>query len=454
MKHPRFKRLLLAVLAAAAAALCSGCVFSSVDELYALPILPNEYSDLQATIQATVDDLRAEYATISSGDNTSTVQLLDLDGDGEQETAAVFLRVTDATEKPMRVCLYRRDGEGRYRGVYMLEGGGNSINSVAYEDLDGDGVKELVVSWQMSARVYILSAYQLGAQGAEELVSTYYNESYLAVNLDGDGGKELVVFQQSNAGETSNRAEYYRYQDGSVTMVSSALLSDNMQDVQSAQFSRLADGSRGVYVTSTTGGGVVTDILVLNSDGLNNVTRDPESGVSTATSRSYTDVSVSDINGDGVLEIPLPMQAVSLDPESASPYYIIYWRQFDSTGAAAVRCATYHSTSDGWYLMLHNNWIGRITVTRNDSLSNRGERSVVFCYLGDEEGSEPIPFLTIYRLTGSNRQARAKMPGRFVLRNDSTTTYAAMFSGAWDCDVDQEELIQRFNLITTAWSTQ
>ena len=79
MKHPRFKRLLLAVLAAAAAALCSGCVFSSVDELYALPILPNEYSDLQATIQATVDDLRAEYATISSGDNTSTVQLLDLD---------------------------------------------------------------------------------------------------------------------------------------------------------------------------------------------------------------------------------------------------------------------------------------------------------------------------------------------------------------------------------------
>lgn len=454
MKKRWFKRILLGVLAAAAAVLTGGCVFQSVDELYALPILPNEYSDLQATIQATVDDLKAEYATINSGDNTSVVQLLDLDADGVQETAAVFLRITDATEKPMRVCLYRRDGEGNYRGVHMLEGDGNSINSVAYEDLDGDGVKELLVSWQMGTRVYILSAYQLSSQGAEELVSTSYNESYLAVNLDGEGGKELVVFQQSNAGESSNRADYYLFREGSMALAYSAPLSDNMQDVQSAQFSRLADGARGIYVTSTTGNGVVTDILVADSNGVRNVTRDPESGVSTATSRSYTDVAAGDINGDGVLEIPLPMQAASLDPELPPSYYIIYWRQFDSTGTATVRSATYHSTSDGWYLMLPTEWLDKITVARNDILSNRGERSVVFYYTGNEE-QEPYPFLTIYRLTGSNRQARAKLPGRFVLRTDSTNTYAAMFSPCeWDCGVKQEELTQRFNLITTAWSTQ
>lgn len=467
MKGRILRGAVLCVLVVLLSLGASGCLFKPVENLYALPILPEEYSDLQTIIQTTMNELSAEYATISYGDNTSTVQLLDLDGDGRQETAAVFLRVTAAEERPMRVCLYRRGSDGAYRNVHMLEGDGNSIHSIAYEDLDGDGVKELIVSWQMGTRVYILSAYQLTSEGAEELVSTTYNERYLAANLDGEGGKELLVFQASSSDESGNRAEYYRYQEGTMAMVSSAMLSDNVTGIQSAQLGRLTDGSRGVYVTSATGTGVLTDILVLEQGGLQNVTRDPESGVSASTSRTYTDVGAADMNGDGVLEVPLPVQAVSLEPGSPSPYYIIYWRQFDRTGSAAVNGATYHSTSDSWYFWLPNTWLGKITVTRNDILSNRGERSVVFCYLpeandaedadGDQEKAAPapVPFLTIYRLTGSNRTIRAKLPGRFILRSDSNAIYAAaLHPSSWDCGVEQDEIIQRFNLITAEWSTQ
>lgn len=455
MKKGKLRGLLFGLVMAVLALSASGCLFKPAENLYALPILPEEYSDLQASIQTTMNELGAEYATISYGDHTSTVQLLDLDSDGQQETAAVFLRVTAAEEKPMRVCLYRRGSDGEYRSVYMLEGDGSSINSVAYEDLDGDGVKELIVSWQMSTKIYILSAYRLTAEGADTLMSTTYNQNYLTANLDGADGKEILVFQQSSSDDSSNRAEYYRYQDGMMAMASTALLSDNLQNVSKAQVSRLSDGLRAVYVTSSTGSGVVTDILVLGSEGLRNATRDPESGISTSTSRTYSDVGPTDINNDGVLEIPLPVQAVSPDPESTSTYYIIYWRQFDGAGNAAVSCATYHSTSDGWYLMLPNNWLGSITVKRDDSLNNRGERSVVFYYWPDMENTEPVPFLTIYRLTGSNRSARAKLPNRFVLRSDSSTIYAAMFHEIdWGWELTQEELAQRFNLITAEWSTQ
>ena len=105
-------------MAAAAAALTGGCVFQSVDELYALPILPNEYSDLQATIQATVDDLKAEYATINSGDNTSVVQLLDLDAvrmADEDEVSGRGLALASATVDDVAL---RRDGD---RNVWTLE---------------------------------------------------------------------------------------------------------------------------------------------------------------------------------------------------------------------------------------------------------------------------------------------------------------------------------------------
>ena len=62
MKRSFWKGLLLALLAAAAAVITSGCVFRSVDELYALPALPKEYADLQVSIQKTIDELGAEYA--------------------------------------------------------------------------------------------------------------------------------------------------------------------------------------------------------------------------------------------------------------------------------------------------------------------------------------------------------------------------------------------------------
>ena len=176
-------------------------MFEQSEGMYALPILPEAYSQLQSTIQDVMDQQGAEYATISSGSNTSTVQLLDLNGDGEQEMAAVFLRVTSAEEKPLRVCLFRKGADNDYRLTYVVEGDGTSINSVTYEDVTGDGTLDLIVSWQMSTKVHILSAYALLDAGVSELMSTTYNESYLVTDLDQDGAKEIVVCHQDSTGD-------------------------------------------------------------------------------------------------------------------------------------------------------------------------------------------------------------------------------------------------------------
>ena len=198
-------------------------------------MLPQEYRELQNTIDATMSELGAEYATINYGSNTSTIQLLDMDGDGDQETAAVFLRVTavkdekSGEEKPMRVCLFRQGEDQSYHQVYMLEGNGTSINSVAYEDLTGDGSQELIVSWQLSAGVHILSAYNFVPGGANELMSTTYNEGYVTADLDQDGSRELIIFQQDITGEGYNVAEYYDYQDGVMVLSSTGTLSDGLK---------------------------------------------------------------------------------------------------------------------------------------------------------------------------------------------------------------------------------
>ena len=66
----------------------SGCVFSSVEEMYALPKSSEAYVNLQAKINT--EKGNAEYIAPLSGENRQTIQLVDVDGDGVQEAVAFF----------------------------------------------------------------------------------------------------------------------------------------------------------------------------------------------------------------------------------------------------------------------------------------------------------------------------------------------------------------------------
>lgn len=446
---------LCAMLLCLTLSLC-GCMFEQSEGLYALPILPEAYSQLQSTIQDVMDQQGAEYATISSGSNTSTVQLLDLNDDGEQEMAAVFLRVTSAEEKPLRVCLFRKGADNDYRLTYVVEGDGTSINSISYEDVTGDGTLDLIISWQMSTKVHILSAYALLDAGVSELMSTTYNESYLVTDLDRDGTKEIVVCHQDSSGDGANVAEFYDYNGGVMTMSSSAPLSNGIYGVYSMVPGKLSDGSPAVFASSLFSGGSLTDVLTVREGRMHNITLDKKMGYSQVTSRMDVGVALSDINKDGVLEIPIPMMLPQIKTEEdGSEESVIYWSQVNADGSLEVSDVTYHCQADGWYLVLPETWPENISVARDDSLSHRGERSVVFYYNSGAEGEETKPFLTIYRLTGSNRQARAMLPGRVTLYSDSTTIYAASLEpGVWDCGLEAKDLAQRFFLITVAWDSE
>lgn len=456
MRRP-VRMMAAGLLAGALSVMLTGCsLFKPIESLYALPALPEEYAQLQDRIKSVMDETGAEYDAISYGSNTSTIQLLDMDGDGKQELAAVFLRALNAEEKPLRVCLFRKDREGDYQLAYTLQGDGLSINSVNYEDVTGDGVRELIVSWQVSAKVQNLSVYQLLSGGAIELMSTSYNESYLTVDLDRDSCKEIVILQQGSSETENNRAEYYRYQDAAMVMTSSANLSAPVRDVTGAKAGRLADGESSIYITCETESGTLTDILTLKDGVLCNVTLKPELGYSD-TLRTYTEIGATDINYDGVIELPVPVPALNIaDPEAAPRHFFLHWKQYDSDGKEnLLDLFTYHSASDGWYFTMPEHWEGKVTVERDDSRSVRGERAVVFYYWPDPVTTKPAPFLTIYRLTGENRFSRAKVAGRVILLSDSSAFYCASLNpDVWDCGLSSDAIAARFRLIAREWSAQ
>ena len=445
------KVLSLAVMTVCLLVMC-GCSLRSPEEMYTLPQPPAEYNSLNKCIQETMVKLGAEYAAPLSGDNTQTVQLVDLNGDKVNEAVA-FFRVT-GDDKPLKVYMFRQDQEGSYSSYAVIEGEGTAIYSISYENLGKGTGAEIVVSWRMSDKVHSLAAYYVGADGVTEWMRTGYS-GYRIMDMDMDNQKEILVLQV-DVTENKSRVELFDYQDNTMILCASAPMSSGIKSINAVRTGFLRESVPALFVASAFGGGngVLTDIFAWQNGTLANVTLDEERGQSLATVRYYNLVSGTDINGDNVLEIPIP-EALPVYQKTtvgtAADFWVVDWRQYDINGNAWSVGQTYHNVQDRWYLILPEEWYSRLTLTRKDN-TVYNERGVVFS-LWRGEYTEPVPFLVIYRLTGDSRESRGQIGNRFILETQSDAVYAAEFLDyGWDCGVDRQELRERFHLIKTTWS--
>ena len=178
------KKCILLLMAWAAAALLTGCNFfdASVEQLFTLPRMAPEYTGLSQQLDSLIAQ-GYEYASPSGGRNIQSVQMLDLEDDGRQE-AMVFMR-RSADEKPLKIMVFRLDEDEGYRLFCTIESSGTAVDSVYYQDLNGDGRRELIVGWRISADVQTLAAYTIEPEPVA-LMSCGYSR-FTIQDLNGDG---------------------------------------------------------------------------------------------------------------------------------------------------------------------------------------------------------------------------------------------------------------------------
>ena len=467
------------ILLSAAMLLLSGCLFRPPEELYTRPEKSAQYGQLVAAIQEVRSGLESQFgvktedAVIVSGDNTATIQLQDLDGDSavERESALAFIRVP-GVEKSLRIYIFTQIG-GDYQVSGIIQGDGSAIYSVDYADLNGTGKKELVVNWQVSAGVYQVGAYTLdelarprpdgapadllatellltGCSGATDSTSSY-SSGYRLLDIDRDTRTEIAVVRIEPAGAGSV-VEVFGLRDGAFGSLSSAGLSAGVVTLNRVR-SNYLEGEYyppALYVTCTMPDGSRTvDVLAYRDGTLSNLSLG-ENGVSVNGLPGTIDVSLTDVDSDYVTEIPSLQPLPTLVENAATTAYLVDWNRYNEKGQRRRVMTTYHNTTDGWYLEIPDEWQGKITVSRNDTLS--GQRQVVFSYwMGSDQ--TPVPFLSIYKLTGSNRTARAGDIDRFILREEAEVIYAArLYECDWDSGLDEALLLDRFHTIQTNWS--
>lgn len=430
-----WKRTWLAGAALALAWLLGGCAApSSAESLFTLPQLPIEYTDLSRQINDLFDQ-GYEYASPSSGRNIQSVQMVDLDGDGDEEAVA-FFRNRGNDEKPLKIFVFRANDD-TYELLCTIESSGTGVDSVFYQDLTGDGRLELVVGWRISSEVQTVAAYEIGPEPVMLMQSGYVR--YSIEELDGDGVPSLLIFRLNDEGNSV--AEFYSWSSEKMSVSFSTNLSGTMAELArgSVVSGRVSGRQAAVFVTGVTEENMAaTDIITYREgQGLVNLALNSQTGSSRIV-YPYMQLRPQDINNDGVTDVPCPRA-----DEDGQLSGLVDWMDVSGENEDSLVMTTYHHVGGGWYFMVPMDWANSIQVSNAEHGVN--EVQTMLLLNGDPVG-------TIYTLTGENRENRALRGNRIVLKRQTGTIYAAeLYAAGERYGLTEELLRQNFRLISNQW---
>ena len=214
-------RLTALLITLASLTLLTGCTLgSSVESLFTLPQLPEEYRELSNELDRLLDE-GYTYVTPTEGPNIESVQMVDLDGDKVKE--AVALLQHSGQSEPLKVMVFRQES-GHFERLCTVEHSGTGIDSISYCDLTGDGASELLVGWRGLDEKRAMSVYWVGHERLPLMENEY--AEYLVQDLSGNGTPGLLLLREMP--EQGAAAEYYTWQTGIMALSQSCLLSSEI----------------------------------------------------------------------------------------------------------------------------------------------------------------------------------------------------------------------------------
>lgn len=424
-----------------AALILTGCSMRTVDEMYRLPKRSENYNNLRSAIEGAMQDL--EYCAPLTGENQQTVQLADLDGDGEDE---YLLFAKGNMEKPLRILMFR-NVDDTFVNTCTLECNGSAFDQVEYVDMDGIGGVEIVVGRQLSDQVIrSASVYTFANEELVQLASVNYTK-FLTTDLDGDNLSELFLLRPGDTDTDNGVAEVYSLVNGVMERYNEVNMSQPADKLKRMITGKLVGGKNAVYVASAVGDtALITDVYTVIDGKLSNVTLTSESDTNVRTMRNFY-IYADDIDNDGVVELPYLINMHPLERMTQTDRnHLIRWYAMKPDGSEEDKMHTYHDFVSGWYLQIDSQWAPRLTTL------SQGNQTEFFMW--DPEFKSTQKVMTVYTFSGQNREEQGLTEGRFILHKTESVVYAAFLEGcAEEYGFTQENVVYSFRLIQKDWKT-
>ena len=445
----RLRLLAIMALSLVLAMLLCGCSMGvSVEELFTLPQLPEEYAGLSLALEELLES-GYEYVTPESGENIEPIQMVDLDGDGEK-SAVVFLR-RSGDENPLKILVLDPAGDS-YQRICTIESRGAGVDCVLYRDMTSDGAKELIVGWRGAGEERTATVYRVG-RDCIPLARCAYSRFVVLSYDDSDTPCLVSIHTDENQ---SLSADVYQWRSGVMSRMQQLGLSGTIDDVRRGSLvcGTTANGSPALFITGVNESDAATTQLLVQRPGDDAVPVGQRLYVSLLypagehypASYAYCGLAPQDIDGDGITEVPWAMA----DGESAERYYpggaMVNWSRCTGSGAAEMVTITYHYASAGWYFTLPDTWWNVASIASAHSVAGEERTTITI-------GGEVVAHL--YTITSDTRESRAVMDGRFIITRLSDAIIAGELtdvSAAYG--VDQELLRDHFSLMVHTWGSR
>jgi len=435
------KKLLYLACVSLALLLLGGCSLKFGDGLLLLPKVPTEYVQLQQQLNTILQD-GAVYAVADSGTNRQAVQLVNLDGTGDDEALAFFRTESGAYQ----VYAFRKEGE-HYTRIGMAEGYGTSLRAIYYPTL-GDGRLGLAMCWGFDeGGSYGMTVYDFGSQGMTVLMDIQYADVAIE-DIDGDGAQEMAfAVRDSVTGLYSARVCQFREDQYRVLYEVPMCL--EVRSVANMQFGKVDRNQVGLYIDSlATTGGYVTDLIWYDGRMAANRTIDQASGSGGKTWRPAS-VFCNDVDGDGRVDVPIS-HTFSYEPNEIELRSRLDWVNYDELGEETLVSSTLHRASENWYLIWPESWGDQVRLETFSTVS----LSQTVCWMPGPEGQRQ-PVLSLYVFTGDSRENESALYRKLQ-------TLAGNAAGLYRCDLHQEaslalsleQVRNLFHTIEVSWNSE
>lgn len=420
---------------------CSTAPTADGDPLLKAPRLPGEYYDIQQALDSSVaSPYTLKYPT--SGEYKSAVTLVDITNDGRQEAVAFYSTTTnDVTSISLCLLTYKDEEWVAVSDSYAYA---SSIEQIMFDDLDGDGKKEIIVGWVTGPTDKQVCVYSFENATLSQRLAEKYTE-FLCCNLNNADHNSLLVVTLDTA-ETTARATLFGFKDKELAAFGSCSLDGGATAHFTPVLSKLPDGRPAVYIDATKGAGTLTEVLYFDKGALVNGAYDPLAAASSTTYRAST-ANIYDINGDQIPDIPMQVDFLGMSGFSeAEKSYITVWCDHTTKGLVK-KLTSYVNYTDSYSFELPDGWREGVTLQKDSKKRTRS--FYAFSKKKNIAGDILLELITVSKSNFGDGKAYIDSGYSLIAQTEQSMYLAKCFETNSKLKIDIEAVKKSFKLIDT-----
>lgn len=275
----------------------------NLTDLMQSPKLTEEQAEIYEALTnaADVSDVQLKYP--KGGDYRSAFVMFDLDADGEDEALVFYNMPSWGGNVRIMVLDHQQD---EWVSVYDAVGEGTDVTEVDFQVLTASGRHCVLIGWEQgTSENTSISVYDYTGGQLRVLYESEYSQM-LIEDLDQDGTKEILLGIFKASSKTGAIRLINDTEDG-LQSASRVVMDSTITGFLGIEIGWLAQNQIAVFVDAyTSSTQIVTEIMVYTDDGKLRSLSSHYSGLDRPLLREVP-VRCEDINGDGILEIPVSL---------------------------------------------------------------------------------------------------------------------------------------------------